>query len=120
MGTTVSGRSIPVDNIESSVGLYINTLPLIVNHEEGKAVDIIAEIQRRISELNTHSSVNLASLQHDGRRIFSSLFVYENYPVPNGEEDNELGNIRICIKRIRRTPDYPLESLLMKMKMRYC
>ncbi|WP_228450445.1 condensation domain-containing protein, partial [Chryseobacterium rhizosphaerae] len=105
VGTTVSGRSLPVDEIESSVGLYINTLPLIVNHTEGKVVDIISEIQHRISELNTHSSVNLASLQHDGRRIFSSLFVYENYPAPKGGEDNELSFVfKGSVERL----DYPL------------
>ncbi|KFF74862.1 hypothetical protein HX13_12815 [Chryseobacterium sp. P1-3] len=105
VGTTVSGRSIPVDGIESSVGLYINTLPLIVSHTEGKVADIISEIQNRISELNTHSSVNLASLQHDGRRIFSSLFVYENYPAPKGDEDNELSFVfKGSVERL----DYPL------------
>ncbi|WP_298776758.1 condensation domain-containing protein, partial [uncultured Shewanella sp.] len=30
VGTTVSGRDMPVDGIASSVGLYINTLPLMV------------------------------------------------------------------------------------------
>ncbi|UHO38304.1 amino acid adenylation domain-containing protein [Chryseobacterium capnotolerans] len=105
VGTTVSGRSIPVDGIESSVGLYINTLPLIVSHTEGKVADMISEIQNRISELNTHSSVNLASLQHDGRRIFSSLFVYENYPAPKGDEDNELSFVfKGSVERL----DYPL------------
>ena len=34
VGITVSGRSLPVNDIESSVGLYINTLPLIVNHQD--------------------------------------------------------------------------------------
>ncbi|MDN3695556.1 amino acid adenylation domain-containing protein [Chryseobacterium tructae] len=105
VGTTVSGRSIPVDGIESSVGLYINTLPLIVSHTEGKVADIISEIQHRISELNSHSSVNLASLQHDGRRIFSSLFVYENYPAPKGDDDNELSFVfKGSVERL----DYPL------------
>ena len=30
VGTTISGRDLPINNIESSVGLYINTLPLII------------------------------------------------------------------------------------------
>ncbi|PNW15244.1 hypothetical protein C1637_02115, partial [Chryseobacterium lactis] len=105
VGTTVSGRSIPVDGIESSVGLYINTLPLIVTHTDGKVVDMISEIQHRISELNTHSSVNLASLQHDGHRIFSSLFVYENYPVPEADEESELS---FAFKGSVERLDYPL------------
>ncbi|KFF74859.1 hypothetical protein HX13_12800 [Chryseobacterium sp. P1-3] len=106
VGTTVSGRSLPVDDIESSAGLFINTLPLIVQHTEGKVVDIIADIQQRISELNTHSDVNLAELHQDARRIFSSLFVYENYPVPQGGDDNnELGFVfKDSVEKL----DYPL------------
>ncbi|MDR2234817.1 MAG: amino acid adenylation domain-containing protein [Chryseobacterium sp.] len=105
VGTTVSGRSLPVDGIESSVGLYINTLPLIVNHGEGRVLDHILEIQERISELNTYSDVNLGSLHHDGRRIFSSLFVYENYPVPKGEGENTLSfEFKAAVEKL----DYPL------------
>ena len=36
VGTTVSGRSIPVEGIEDSVGLYINTLPLIIDWQGQK------------------------------------------------------------------------------------
>ncbi|WP_347220316.1 amino acid adenylation domain-containing protein, partial [Chryseobacterium sp.] len=105
VGTTVSGRSLPVDGIELSAGLYINTLPLIVSHEEGKVVDHIKEIQNTISDINTHSDINLAELHHDGRRIFSSLFVYENYPVPEGEDQEELGFVfRDAVEKL----DYPL------------
>ncbi|TZF95867.1 amino acid adenylation domain-containing protein, partial [Chryseobacterium panacisoli] len=120
VGTTVSGRSLPVDGIETSAGLYINTLPLIVNHTEGRIIDRIMEIQNRISDLNTHSDINLAELHHDGRRIFSSLFVYENYPVPKGEGSNELGFVfRDSVEKL----DYPLsimaseqgESVLLKL-----
>jgi len=31
VGTTVSGRDVPVDGVENSVGLFINTLPLLVD-----------------------------------------------------------------------------------------
>ncbi|WP_228435878.1 non-ribosomal peptide synthetase [Chryseobacterium pennipullorum] len=105
VGTTVSGRNLPVDGIESSAGLYINTLPLIVSHEEGLVTDRIMEIQNRISDLNSHSDISLAELHHDGRRIFSSLFVYENYPVPKGEGSNELG---FAFKDSVEKLDYPL------------
>ncbi|PWN68629.1 hypothetical protein C1631_018305, partial [Chryseobacterium phosphatilyticum] len=105
VGTTVSGRSLPVDGIEWSAGLYINTLPLIVTHEEGRVIDHIKELQNRISDINTHSDINLAELHHDGRRIFSSLFVFENYPVPEGEDHNELGFVfRDAVEKL----DYPL------------
>ncbi|SQB47407.1 Linear gramicidin synthase subunit D [Chryseobacterium jejuense] len=115
VGTTVSGRNLPVDGIESSAGLYINTLPLIVNHEGGRVIDRMMDIQNRISELNTHSDINLAELHHDGRRIFSSLFVYENYPVPKGGGNNELGFIfRDSVEKL----DYPLSVMASEQRDR--
>ncbi|WP_038266459.1 condensation domain-containing protein, partial [Xenorhabdus cabanillasii] len=83
VGTTVSGRDVPVDGIEASVGLYINTLPLMVQWENTQTVaDVLQAIQHDIAALNSHSAVSLASLQPDGARLFHSLLVFENYPAP--------------------------------------
>ena len=41
--------------------------------------------------MNIRSNTNLAKLQKDGNRLFDSLFVYENYPTPvNNNNDNTL------------------------------
>src|SRR5581483_5568500 len=90
VGMTVSGRNLDIKGIEESVGLYINTLPLIVEHREGKVVDSIREVQAHINEANSRSGVSLSKLQKDGERLFSSLFVYENYPIPDGILGGEL------------------------------
>ncbi|MBS9435527.1 condensation domain-containing protein, partial [Photorhabdus hainanensis] len=83
VGTTVSGRDVPVDGIESSVGLYINTLPLMVQwHPTDSVATVLRDIQKNIAVLNSHSAVSLASLQSDGERLFHSLLVFENYPSP--------------------------------------
>ncbi|WP_230579557.1 condensation domain-containing protein, partial [Xenorhabdus bovienii] len=83
VGTVVSGRDVPVDGIESSVGLYINTLPLTVQWEPaGSVLAVLQAIQNDIAALNSHSAVSLASLQPDGARLFHSLLVFENYPAP--------------------------------------
>ena len=104
VGTVVSGRNIAVDNVESSVGLYINTLPLIVNHKEEIVIKEIQKIQENINEINTRSEVSLAKLQKGGERLFESLFVYENYPNPAGGKE-ELGmKFREVIEKL----DYPL------------
>ncbi|MBA2650773.1 MAG: AMP-binding protein, partial [Tatlockia sp.] len=82
VGTTVSGRTIPVPGIEASVGLFINTLPLIVTWDSKRSVrEQLRQIHQQITELNNHSVARLASLQQEGRRLFHSLFVFENYPV---------------------------------------
>src|SRR5690606_4597528 len=38
VGTTVSGREIPIPGIEESVGLYINTLPLVIEWDNNHTV----------------------------------------------------------------------------------
>ncbi|MBD1559382.1 amino acid adenylation domain-containing protein, partial [Vibrio sp. S9_S30] len=81
VGTTVSGRDVPVEGIEDSVGLYINTLPLAVNWTDSLTVaEALTSIHRSIAELNSFSGIALAELQEDGKRLFQSLFIFENYP----------------------------------------
>ncbi|MBD8514254.1 amino acid adenylation domain-containing protein [Photobacterium sp. CAU 1568] len=83
VGTTVSGRDIPVSGIENSVGLFINTLPLSVDWESAEtAGNVLQRLQKNIASLNTYSAVPLASLQGSEGKLFHSLFVFENYPVP--------------------------------------
>lgn len=108
VGTTVSGRNIPVDGIEESVGLYINTLPLIVSWDNDNSVNFqLHQIQKQISELNTHSFADLAKLQKGGERIFHSLFVFENYPELKEEKEDLKIRIRKSIEKV----DYPLSIL---------
>ncbi|WP_255430682.1 non-ribosomal peptide synthetase, partial [Xenorhabdus sp. TS4] len=112
VGTTVSGRDVPVDGIESSVGLYINTLPLIVQwHKTNRVISVLQAIQKDIAALNSHSAVSLASLQSDGERLFHSLFVFENYPVPVASENKAgIENTLIFRQAIEKT-DYPLSLM---------
>ena len=65
VGTTVSGRNLPIDDIESSVGLFINSLPLIMDHDEQEnktVVEAIADIQAKINDMNSRSNVELGHL----------------------------------------------------------
>jgi N-(5-amino-5-carboxypentanoyl)-L-cysteinyl-D-valine synthase len=85
-GTIVSGRNLPIDNLESTVGLCINTLPLIVDHSHRKTrsiLDAIRDIQMDLIDMNCRRIVELGKigsgeLMHG---LFDSLFVLENYPV---------------------------------------
>ena len=107
VGTVVSGRNIRVNNIENSVGLYINTLPLIINHESSKnqnILDLIKVVQSSINEINMRSNISLSKLQDKGRRLFDSLFIYENYPIQLKEEDK----FKIKFKKSIEKLDYPL------------
>ncbi|WP_146198426.1 condensation domain-containing protein, partial [Flavobacterium araucananum] len=121
VGTTVSGRDLPIDGIEHSVGLYINTLPLIVDWDNNlSVVNQLHYIQQRITQMNTHSFADLAKLRINGDRIFHNLFVFENYPAPKGSGKKALKvNMRKSIEKV----DYPInimayeygESLIIKL-----
>ena len=109
VGTTVSGRDIPVQGIENSVGLYINTLPLTVNWEkEASCACVLQLIQQQIAALNSHSSVSLSSLQSQGERLFHSLLVFENYPNPIDETKDKEKKTLITMRGSKEKTDYPL------------
>ncbi|MER6999328.1 amino acid adenylation domain-containing protein [Streptomyces sp. NPDC000410] len=85
VGTIVSGRDPHIDGIENSVGLFINSLPLIVDHDDQAAKSVgaaITEIQSAVNTMNSRSVVELGRLQTGGmkRRLFDTLLVLENYP----------------------------------------
>jgi amino acid adenylation domain-containing protein/non-ribosomal peptide synthase protein (TIGR01720 family) len=83
VGVTLFGRTINVDDIDKSVGLYINTLPIIkVHNDSSNVVDEIKNIQNSVNEANNNFNQNLREINKiKGNKLFNSLFVYENYPV---------------------------------------
>ncbi|MCK5687316.1 amino acid adenylation domain-containing protein, partial [bacterium] len=108
VGTTVSGRSIPVEGIEDSVGLYINTLPLIVDWKDVTIAEMLKHIQDRSNEMNMNSTVNIGILQKNGKRLFHSLLAFENYPVSLKKKD-EL--IKFSTVGAVEKLDYPLSII---------
>jgi non-ribosomal peptide synthase protein (TIGR01720 family) len=106
VGTTVSGRDLPVAGINESVGLYINTLPLVVDWDNDRTVvSQLHHIQSRLTDVNTHSYAELAKLHKSGDRLFQSLLVFENYPLPKGGDGSFSA---ISIRDVIEKLDYPL------------
>ncbi|MDA0939096.1 MAG: condensation domain-containing protein, partial [Proteobacteria bacterium] len=109
VGIIVSGRNLPINDIENSVGLYINTLPLIVNHRSKTTksiIESIKDIQSDINEINSRSEISLAKLQKGGVRLFDSLFMYENYPNITKEEQHS--RLKVDFKGGVEKQEYPL------------
>ena len=111
LGITVSGRNMPITGIENSVGLYINTLPIVVNHNQPSCslIKEIKNLQNNINEINSRSNISLARLQKSGERLFYSLFIYENYPVQ--VNDTLETKIKIQFKEGIEKLDYPISVL---------
>jgi non-ribosomal peptide synthetase component F len=86
-GTVVSGRSASIANIESMVGLFINTLPVRVRVEgESDLLSWLAELNQQLVQLQQYEHTPLARVVQAsdvprGVALFESLFVFENYPV---------------------------------------
>ncbi|XP_055348191.1 N-(5-amino-5-carboxypentanoyl)-L-cysteinyl-D-valine synthase-like [Paramacrobiotus metropolitanus] len=121
VGTTVSGRNIPIDGIESAVGLFINTLPLVVNHENHShqsVIECIRSIQMQISAMNDRSNVellhvNTGALKHG---LFDSLFVLENYASgPSSGSDPHRDRMGFQEQLTVEKLDHPLAILAKEM-----
>jgi amino acid adenylation domain-containing protein/non-ribosomal peptide synthase protein (TIGR01720 family) len=90
VGNVTPGRDFPVEGITDSVGLYINSLPLALDwRTEATLEQHIALLQRDSLALNEHGTQSLAALTRGGPRLFQSLFVFENYPMPARPETPE-------------------------------
>ncbi|PMS11334.1 non-ribosomal peptide synthetase, partial [Trinickia caryophylli] len=85
-GTTVSGRPAELAEVQSTVGLFINSLPLAVEADPAAPVaGWLAALQRSHAALRELEHTPLASLQQwagaSGGALFDSLLVFENYPL---------------------------------------
>ncbi|WP_349921964.1 amino acid adenylation domain-containing protein [Aeromonas veronii] len=83
VGNVTPGRDFPIEGITQSVGLYINSLPLALDwRTELTLAQHIAQLQGDLLALNQHGTQSLSALTRGGPRLFQSLFVFENYPMP--------------------------------------
>ncbi|MFE2978608.1 amino acid adenylation domain-containing protein [Streptomyces sp. NPDC059258] len=83
-GTTVSGRPADLDGAESMIGLFINTLPVVV-HAPPRAplADIATTLQTGRTKLLGHEHLGLPQIQQLAGlgELFDTLLVVENFGV---------------------------------------
>jgi N-(5-amino-5-carboxypentanoyl)-L-cysteinyl-D-valine synthase len=114
IGTIASGRAIPVPGIETAVGLFINTLPIIVEHGPTTAAwtlaQAMAKIQHSTTALNAFSTVNLAEIATPGPkgRLFDALLMFENYPTTAGDQHHQ-DALAFERRRYVNKVDHPLQ-----------
>ena len=114
-GVTTSGRSTELVGVESAVGLFINTLPMRLDVAPGAS---FSELTRSsMSEqlaISEREHVPLSSVQRwtevpPGRPLFESIFVFENFPIPQRAEATEL---RVSDIELIEQSNYPLAVLV--------
>jgi amino acid adenylation domain-containing protein/non-ribosomal peptide synthase protein (TIGR01720 family) len=82
-GTTVSGRPADLANVEQMIGLFINTIPVIIDVPTEVAFSQwLSTIQQQSSERLEHSYLPLIEIQQlvAEKALIDSLFIFENYP----------------------------------------
>ncbi|WP_296265941.1 non-ribosomal peptide synthetase [Pseudomonas sp. UBA6562] len=116
-GTTVSGRSAPLPGIEAQVGLFINTLPLIVPLSgEQSPGTLFAQLQARNLALREHEHTPLFDVQRwagqGGDGLFDTLLVFENYPVAEALQRGAPQGLQFDAVATRERTSVPLTLLV--------
>jgi non-ribosomal peptide synthetase component F len=99
-GVVVSGRSAEVTDIDSMVGLFINTLPTRAKiTPEAELIDWLKQLQAQQVEMGQYEYSPLAQVQtwsavEPGKPLFESIFLFENYPVSVADSGVRVGSIR--------------------------
>ncbi|OLZ45011.1 hypothetical protein BS329_35255 [Amycolatopsis coloradensis] len=116
-GMTSAGRGAPVDDIESMVGLFINTLPLRVTVDAAQPVgQWLATVQRSVFRLLRFEHTPLVTLQAQaglaaGQSLFDTIFVFENFPMA-GKQIGD-GELVAGDAVVRENSHYPLNVTVM-------
>jgi amino acid adenylation domain-containing protein/non-ribosomal peptide synthase protein (TIGR01720 family) len=111
-GAVVSGRSAPLEGIESMIGVFVNSMPVRVCHapDEG-LLAWLRGLQESLAELHQHEHTPLVEIQGwsdvpRNQPLFETLLAVENYPVDEAVAEAE-GLQILDVRNIIRE-NYPL------------
>src|SRR5689334_13091421 len=113
-GVTMSGRSAALPDIESRVGLFINTLPLRARVPiNATVIEWLRALQRQQQELQEYEYCSLLDIHRwsempPGEPPFQSLLVFENVPVTARQTQSENGLVIQGDRSYGSATGYPL------------
>ncbi|WP_051838452.1 amino acid adenylation domain-containing protein [Streptomyces sp. NRRL WC-3742] len=110
-GAIVSGRPPEIPEVDTMVGLFINTLPVRVRLRAGDSLlGALTRLQAEQSELLAHQHVSLTDVQQlaGHNELFDTTLVYQNYPVDPTTEHLEVNGVRFSGVDGRDGAHYPL------------
>ena len=119
----ISGRSIPLKNIENTVGLFINTVPMrIQTNESTTLTDLLNETQNQTVNANKHGVLPLAEVYKtcniDAKSV-DALFVFENYYVGDLSTDMGKGSLSPELISFNEQTEFNLNVVVLKERNRY-
>ncbi|WP_280200815.1 non-ribosomal peptide synthetase [Nocardia cyriacigeorgica] len=109
-GTVVSGRSAELAGVESTVGLFSNTVPARLRIDLGRPLlDQLPEFQRTALELREVGYLGLATVERTAGlgRLFDTLVVFENFP-KTGLRQPDSHQLRVADVAVHSLTHYPV------------
>jgi len=86
-GSVVSGRPAEMEGVETMMGLFINTVPVRVSHQEdGTIGQLLKDIQAAALQsepYHYHPLPEILPLSKPGRDLLDHVLIVENYPLAN-------------------------------------
>ena len=117
-GATLSGRNIPISNVEEKVGLFINTVPVRIQWDAPASIlDALKSTHENALKIQDHSYYPLFEIQNQsafktGEDLFKTLVVFENYPMDEQLLNEENDELRLLNVRSQEHTHYPLTLLI--------
>ncbi|HET6230939.1 MAG TPA: non-ribosomal peptide synthase/polyketide synthase, partial [Longimicrobiaceae bacterium] len=115
-GSTVSGRPADLPGVEQMVGMLINTIPVRVRVPgDARTSSWLHDLQALQMEARHFDYTPLVDVQGWSevpreRRLFDTLFVFENYPAQfgTGEESEDDGGLEVTPAPVHERTNYPV------------
>jgi amino acid adenylation domain-containing protein/non-ribosomal peptide synthase protein (TIGR01720 family) len=115
-GVTVAGRPVEFPEMQTTVGLFINSIPLRVRIPGAEANPIVRDWLQELLQYNLalreHEHIPLVDIQAQseigrGQPLFDSLFVFENAPIADSISESA-GDMRVSAGSSRTHTNYPI------------
>ncbi|MEU1126900.1 amino acid adenylation domain-containing protein [Streptomyces sp. NPDC005899] len=120
-GATVSGRPGALAEVESTVGLFINTVPVRVDCAPDGSVDaLLSDLREHQTELMDHHHRGLSDIHRDAGAevLFDTLLVFQSYPADRaGSGTTAAAGFGITRVESLGGVDYPLALFVERDRM---
>ncbi|WP_323118191.1 non-ribosomal peptide synthetase [Burkholderia alba] len=115
-GATVAGRPDALPDVDTVLGLYINTLPVITAPlPQRSAAAWLRDLQRDNAAAAEHAHTPLSEVQRwagQGGALFDTLMVFENYPVDEAWAGRDERALRMRDLRNIEATDFALTLVI--------
>ncbi|RCL20454.1 non-ribosomal peptide synthetase, partial [Pseudomonas sp. AFG_SD02_1510_Pfu_092] len=116
-GATVAGRPAELAGVETQIGLFINTLPVVgAAQPEQSVAQWLDQVQASNLAMREYEQTPLYEVQRwaglGGEALFDSLLVFESYPVAEALQQGAPAGLAFAAVEVREQTNYPLTLLV--------